>query len=67
MFYAAYQHIYAKEGNMTKGSNGQTIDSMSLETNSALIVPEDLNVSTATAEREWYDTEENFKEKTSWR
>ena len=31
MFYVAYQHIYAKEGNMTKGSDGQTIDNMSLK------------------------------------
>lgn len=30
MFYVAYQRIYAKEGNMTKGSNGKTIDGMSL-------------------------------------
>ena len=34
MFYVAYQRIYAKEGNMTKGSDGQTIDNMSLKTNS---------------------------------
>ena len=26
MFYVAYQRIYAKEGNMTKGSDGQNID-----------------------------------------
>lgn len=26
MFYVAYQRIYAKEGNMTKGSDGKTID-----------------------------------------
>lgn len=30
MFYAAYQRIYAKEGNMTKGSDGKTIDGMNL-------------------------------------
>lgn len=30
MFYVAYQRIYAKEGNMTKGSDGKTIDGMSL-------------------------------------
>lgn len=30
MFYVAYEHIYAKEGNMTKGSDGRTIDNMSL-------------------------------------
>lgn len=30
MFYIAYQSIYAKPGNMTKGSDGQTIDNMSL-------------------------------------
>jgi group II intron reverse transcriptase/maturase len=30
MFYVAYQGIYAKPGNMTKGSDGQTIDGMSL-------------------------------------
>ena len=30
MYYAAYQRIYAKEGNMTKGSDGKTIDGMSL-------------------------------------
>ena len=26
MYYVAYQRIYAKEGNMTKGTDGQTID-----------------------------------------
>lgn len=30
MFYVAYQRIYAKPGNMTEGSDGQTIDGMSL-------------------------------------
>lgn len=30
MFYIAYQRIYAKEGNMTEGSDGQSIDNMSL-------------------------------------
>lgn len=30
MFYTAYQRIYAKEGNMTEGSDGKTIDGMSL-------------------------------------
>ncbi|WP_134091275.1 reverse transcriptase domain-containing protein [Olivibacter sp. XZL3] len=30
MFYVAYQRIYAKEGNMTEGSDGQSIDNMSL-------------------------------------
>ncbi|MFI3164634.1 MAG: reverse transcriptase domain-containing protein [Rikenellaceae bacterium] len=30
MFYIAYQRIYAKQGNMTKGSDGLTIDNMSL-------------------------------------
>ena len=27
----AYQNIYASEGNMTKGTDGKTIDAMSLE------------------------------------
>jgi group II intron reverse transcriptase/maturase len=30
MFYAAYQRIYAKAGNMTKGTDNSTIDEMSL-------------------------------------
>jgi group II intron reverse transcriptase/maturase len=30
MFYMAYQNIYAKAGNMTAGSDGKTIDNMSL-------------------------------------
>jgi len=30
LFFVAYQRIYAKEGNMTKGADGQTIDEMSL-------------------------------------
>lgn len=30
MYYTAYQHIYAKPGNMTSGSDGSTIDQMSL-------------------------------------
>ena len=31
MFYVAYQRIYANPGNMTPGSDGQTIDQMSIE------------------------------------
>ncbi|EFK34712.1 MULTISPECIES: reverse transcriptase/maturase family protein [Bacteroidota] len=31
MYYTAYQKIYAKAGNMTKGSNDTTIDGMSLQ------------------------------------
>ena len=31
MYLLAYQNIYAKEGNMTEGSDGETIDGMSLE------------------------------------
>jgi group II intron reverse transcriptase/maturase len=30
MYYTAYQNIYAKAGNMTSGSDGKTIDQMSL-------------------------------------
>lgn len=30
-FYTAYQKIYAKTGNMTKGTDGETIDGMSME------------------------------------
>jgi len=30
MYYAAYQRIYAKPGNMTPGADGQTIDQMNL-------------------------------------
>jgi group II intron reverse transcriptase/maturase len=30
MYYVAYQHIYAKQGNMTPGADGKTIDQMSL-------------------------------------
>lgn len=37
MFYTAYQRIYAKEGNMTAGSDGKTIDGMSLNCISKLI------------------------------
>ena len=29
MYYVAYEHIYAKTGNMTKGTDGETIDNMS--------------------------------------
>ena len=31
MFYVAYQRIYAKPGNMTPGSDGKTIDGMSVD------------------------------------
>lgn len=31
MFLLAYQNIYANEGNMTNGSDGETIDGMSLK------------------------------------
>lgn len=37
MYYTAYQKIYAKQGNMTKGSDERTIDGMSLKRINALI------------------------------
>ena len=37
MFYVAYQRIYAKPGNMTVGSDNQTIDNMSLNRITKLI------------------------------
>lgn len=37
MFFYAYQRIYAKPGNMTAGSDGKTIDGMSLERINKLI------------------------------
>ncbi|NDW08262.1 reverse transcriptase/maturase family protein [Dysgonomonas sp. 520] len=37
MYYVAYQRIYAKPGNMTPGSDGQTIDGMSLSQINKLI------------------------------
>lgn len=37
MYYVAYQRIYAKEGNITKGSDGQTIDGISKSRISELI------------------------------
>lgn len=37
MFYVAYQNIYASEGNMTKGSDGETIDGMRLSRINKLI------------------------------
>ncbi|WP_438939903.1 reverse transcriptase domain-containing protein [Chitinophaga hostae] len=37
LFYVAYQRIYAKAGNMTKGADGQTVDDMSLERIAKLI------------------------------
>ena len=30
MYYIAYQHIYAKQGNMTKGVDGETVDGFSV-------------------------------------
>ena len=38
MFAVAYQRIYAKQGNMTPGNDGKTIDEMSLERIERLIV-----------------------------
>ena len=37
IFYTAYQRIYAKPGNMTPGTDGQTIDQMSLQRIARLI------------------------------
>jgi group II intron reverse transcriptase/maturase len=37
MFFIAYQRIYAKEGNMTEGSDGKTIDGMSVNRITKLI------------------------------
>lgn len=31
MFYTAYQRIYAKQGNMTSGTDGKTVDQMSVQ------------------------------------
>jgi len=31
MFFVAYQRIYAKQGNMTPGTDGQTVDQMSIQ------------------------------------
>jgi group II intron reverse transcriptase/maturase len=38
MFYAAYQRIYAKPGNMTPGTDGKTVDQMSIQRIENLIV-----------------------------
>lgn len=38
MYYAAYQCIYAKEGNMTKGADNATIDHMSISRIEKLII-----------------------------
>ncbi len=37
MFYVAYQRIYAKQGNMTSGTDGKTIDQMSIQRIESLI------------------------------
>jgi len=37
MYYLAYQNIYAKEGSMTEGSDGKTIDGMSIKRIDCLI------------------------------
>lgn len=31
MFFLAYQRIYAKQGNMTPGTDGRTVDQMSIQ------------------------------------
>lgn len=38
MYYTAYQRIYAKQGNMTSGTDGKTIDQMSIQRIDDLIV-----------------------------
>lgn len=37
MFYVAYQNIYARQGNMTKGTDGKTADQMSISRIESLI------------------------------
>lgn len=37
MFFAAYQRIYAKPGNMTAGTDGRTIDQMNIRKIEALL------------------------------
>ena len=37
MFYVAYQRIYTKQGNMTPGTDGKTIDQMSIQRIESLI------------------------------
>ena len=37
MYYIAYQKLYSKQGNMTKGSDNRTVDSMSLKRIDSLI------------------------------
>lgn len=38
MFFVAYQRIYSKQGNMTAGTDGKTIDGMSLQRIESLIM-----------------------------
>ncbi len=38
MFHVAYQRIYAKQGNMTAGTDGRTVDQMSIQRIDNLIV-----------------------------
>jgi len=37
LFFIAYQHIYAKQGNMTPGTDGKTVDQMSVQRIESLI------------------------------
>ena len=45
LFLQAYQNIYANQGNMTAGTDGKTIDAMSMERIDRLIKPVDFRQS----------------------
>ena len=60
MFYAAYQRIYAKQGNMTSGTDGKTVDQMSVQRIESLIV------SLRDESKEGVHSQEERKETTAW-
>ena len=66
MYYAAYQRIYAKEGNVTKGADNATIDHMSISRIEKTDNFVERRVISAHTVKESLYSQEEWEETTSW-
>lgn len=65
MFFVAYQRIYSKQGNMTAGTDGKTIDGMSLQRIESLIMSLKSEAYKPNPARRVLHTQEERRQKTS--
>lgn len=66
MYLLAYQNIYAHEGNMTKGTDGETIDGMSLKRIDDLITKCVMKVISRSRPEEYISRKKTAKGKDRW-